>query len=39
MVERKDKNDSGPYPKLKFINKFYLYTGLSKYLETDEMFF
>lgn len=38
MVEKKDLADSGPYSKLKFINKFYLYNGLSKFSQENEIF-
>ncbi|CDW87967.1 tbc domain-containing protein [Stylonychia lemnae] len=37
LIEQKDQNDKGPYPKLNFINKFFLYTGLCKYYEQKEL--
>lgn len=38
MVLQRESNQSGPYPKLNFINKFYLYNGLSKFNEKNENF-
>ena len=40
MVLSKERESTldAPYPKLKFINRFYLYTGMSKYFEDNELF-
>lgn len=35
MIEQKDKNDKGPYPKIQFMNKFVLSGALCKFYEED----
>ena len=40
MVEKKDMGDylsKGPYPRLQFINKFYLHGGLSHHYEDNKV--
>ncbi len=37
LIEQKVLNDRGPYPKLQFINKFFLYSGLCKYYEQKDL--
>lgn len=39
MVQQKESIQNGPYPKLNFINKFFLYNGLSKFNEQHEIFY
>ncbi len=33
LMEQKELNDKGPYPKLQAINKYFLYGGLCKFYE------
>jgi hypothetical protein len=40
MVEKKDMGDylaKGPYPRLQFINKFYLHAGLSHHYDENKI--
>lgn len=37
LLDSKDQQEKGPYPRLQFVNKFFLYSGLCKFYEEKEV--